>query len=59
MIEIRIYVDDKLKNICYNEYAALCNMISYTNTYGKDRIQIKRMTKITNDEEKRAWLETL
>lgn len=56
MIENRIYLDNKLVNICFNEYALLCNLTSYVNKYGKDRITLKRLDEATMDNEKQEWL---
>lgn len=59
MKENRVYVDGKLVNICYNEYALFCNMCNYINLYGKDRVVLKRLEQSVNDEEKKIWLENL
>lgn len=59
MGENRIYVDGKLVNICYNEYALFNNYTNYIQKYGEDRVSLKRLEKATNDEEKREWLDSL
>lgn len=54
MKENRIYLDGKLINICYNEYALMCNYTNLKEQYG-DRISLKRLDEVVNDEEKRQF----
>lgn len=56
--ENRIYVDGKLVNICYNEYALMCNLTNYRKKYG-DRVTIKQTDTTIMDEEKKEWLNKL
>ena len=50
--EYRIYVDGKLENICYNQYALMCNKVNLDKRYGSDRVTIKEFDDTVNDEEK-------
>lgn len=54
MQENRIYLDGKLVNICYNEYALMCNFTMLHEKYG-NRVTLKRLDEIINDEEKRLF----
>ncbi|WP_125154394.1 hypothetical protein [Clostridium rectalis] len=59
MKENRIYLDGRLINICYNEFALMNNFTSYVNKYGKDRITLKRLDETVMDKEKKEWLDSL
>lgn len=54
----RIYVDDKLVNVCYNEYALMCNVVSLREEYG-DRVTVRSLKEHTVDEEYQTWLDSL
>lgn len=58
-MESRIYVDGKLVNICYNEYALMNNYASYLQKYGTERVVVKNLDVPINDKEKREWLNDL
>ena len=58
MKENRIYVDGKLVNVCHNEFVLMCNYTNYKKQYG-DKVTVKRLEEITNDEEKQEWLQSL
>lgn len=58
--EFRVYVDDKLANINYSDFGLMNNVISYENTYGKDRVKyIAYKTPIIDEKlikEKQEWV---
>lgn len=58
--EFRVYVDGKLANINYSDFGLMNNVISYENTYGKDRVKyIAYKTPITDEKlikEKQEWV---
>ena len=58
--EFRVYVDGKLVNINYSDFDNINNVISYENTYGKDRVKyISYETPITDEKlikEKQEWV---
>ena len=56
--EYRIYLDGKLKNICYNQYALMCNVTSLLDKYGKDRVKVKECNG-EMDQEKREFLKSI
>ena len=56
--EYRIYLDGKLKNICCNQYALMCNATRLLDCYGKDRVNIKECDG-DMDQEKREYLKEL
>ena len=58
MIENRIYIDNKLVNICYNEFVLMCNYTNYKKRYG-NRVSVKKLDKTVNDKEKQEWLNSL
>ena len=58
MKENRIYVDGKLMNICYNEFALMNNLINYRKKY-RDLVTVKQLDKVTMDKEKQEWLDSL
>lgn len=53
--EYRIYLNDKLKNLCYNQYALMCNVTSLSEKYGKNRVKVKECAG-EMDQEKREFL---
>lgn len=59
MKENRIYVDGKLVNVCHNEFVLMNNYTNYLKLYGGDRVTLKRLDEVTNDEEKQEWLDCL
>jgi len=57
MKENRIYVDGKLVNCCFNEYALMCNLVNYRKQFGS-RVTVKVLESVMDDE-KIEWLESL
>lgn len=59
--EFRIYVDGKLANINYSDFGLMNNIISYENTYGRDRVKyIAYETPIIDEKlikEKQEWID--
>lgn len=39
---IKIYVNEKLEQVGYNEFVAMNNYITYCNLYGKENVRIER-----------------
>ena len=58
MKENRIYVDNKLVNCCFNEYALMCNLVNYRKQYG-ERVTVKVLEESIMDDEKTEWLDSL
>ena len=47
--EFRIYVNDKLKMTCFNEFVAMNNIVALREKHGKDNVRLER---ISNEEKK-------
>jgi hypothetical protein len=58
-LEHRIYVNNKLVNICNGDYAYMCNLTRYQDKHGKENVIVKHFEKAVMDEEKREWLNSL
>jgi len=58
-MEHRIYVNNKLVNMCYNEYALMCNVVTYRKKFGDENVTVKHCKEMVNDKEKEDWLKTL
>lgn len=59
MKETRIYLDGQLINICTNDFVLVCNLSTYINKYGSERITTKVIDMKGIDEEKMQWLKNL
>lgn len=40
---IKIYVHDKLKEVCTNEFVAMNNVFTYRNIHGKENVRVERI----------------
>ncbi|WP_270943130.1 hypothetical protein [Romboutsia lituseburensis] len=40
---IKIYVNNKLMNVCISEFAAMNNMATYRELYGKENVRVERV----------------
>jgi hypothetical protein len=58
-LEHRIYVNNKLVNICNSDYAYMCNLTRYQDKHGKENVTVKDFEKTLMDKEKREWLNSL
>lgn len=58
MKENRIYLDEKLINICCSEFALMCNYSSYKEKYG-DKVTVRKVDSNVNIKEKEEWLNGL
>ena len=40
---IKIYVNNKLKDVCISEFVAMNNTVTYRNLYGKENVRVERV----------------
>lgn len=57
--EVGIYIDGKLADVGYDDYAMSCNLQNCIRKYGEDRVSLKILNKITDDKEIQEFWETL
>ena len=58
-MEFRIYVNNKLFNVCYNQVAYIVNVENSVKQFGNKKVTYKILREITNDKEKADWIDTL